>query len=753
MFRVDKHKNREIWRDCMIKGKVPFKKLNIVLGTTLLLMVSFSFYPASDTQWNVKENTPIRSEIVVVFQEDISDSNLQSFTEQFEDSIEVISHIGDYALLTVKETSNYTTILKQIQEDPKVQVAQENLAINTMGFSNDTYADSQWAIENPGYYNINLSDAGKYEKSGVKGIDMDVVEAWKAMKETSPKQEVVIAVIDTGVDYTHPDLAEHMWVNDGEIDGDKIDNDDNGFVDDIYGWDFYNYDATVCHFGEKDVNGRYRASKQDNDDHGTHVAGIIGAVANNKIGIAGVASNINVKIMSLKINGGPRGTGNISDAIEAIKYATMMGADICNLSWGTTQYTAVLKQIMKESDMLFVAAAGNTGNNNNDNPIYPASLKLDNLISVTFIDSSGELTNLSNYGSETVDLAAPGEDIFSTVVGSYISMSGSSMAAPQVSAVAAIMFANDDNLYPANIKEILLENIKLLPDLEGRMKYPGIPNAYLSVMSTDQLINDTKPPEMTFKTIYVGSEMLIPVQVVDQGSSELRVVKWYMGVKTLEDFGHGVKGNTMEDNEVQVSKEGMYTFYAADYAGNETIATYEVLGDMTAPKLTANYTVADNYKSRTVTIRAKDAQSGIKRVKYMSGIKSAKDFLPAGAGTEIQLESGKGTFTVKKDGTYTIFASDNRGNLTVSPIVIKTVKATEISFTRSEKTMKVGDRYSAQVMVKPIGSTDRITYESSKKSVATVSSSGRVEALAKGTTYITARTQSGFIVKCKITVG
>jgi hypothetical protein len=284
------------------------------------------------------------------------------------------------------------------------------------------------------------------------------------------------------------------------------------------------------------------------------------------------------------------------------------------------------------------------------------------------------------------------------------------------------------------------------------MKHAGIPSAYLSVMATDNLVNDIEPPEMTFKTIYMKSEMLIPVKVVDTGNSELRVVKWYMGEKTLEDFDRGMKGNTLEDNEVRVSKKGIYTFYAADYAGNETIKTYEVQGDTTSPKLTANYTVANNYKSRMVTIRATDNQSGVKRVKYMAGIKSAEDFLPAGAGVEIEIENGKGTFTVAKDGTYTIFASDNRGNLIVSPIVIKTVKATEITFERSEKTMQVGDRYSARALVKPIGTTDRITYESSNKSVATVSSSGRVEALVKGTTYITARTPSGLAVKCKITV-
>jgi subtilisin family serine protease len=115
--------------------------------------------------------------------------------------------------------------------------------------------------------------------------------------------------------------------------------------------------------------------------------------------------------MALKINGGAKGTGSLSSAIEAIKYATMMGADICNLSWGTPKLVDTLKQVMKESNMLFVAAAGNTGDNNDAKPIYPADLELDNLISVTFVNADGQLTDQSNYGPNSVDLAAPGEDI------------------------------------------------------------------------------------------------------------------------------------------------------------------------------------------------------------------------------------------------------------------------------------------------------------------------------------------------------
>lgn len=664
----------------------------------------------------------------------------------------IINHIGDYALLSVQNASQYHKVIDQLKDDEQVLEAQGNVAISTLSFSNDTYAGTQWAIENKGHY-LYINESGKQDKEAVENIDMDVVEAWDAFSDLGlAKREVVVAVIDTGVDYTHPELVDHMWVNKNEIDGDNIDNDNNGYIDDIYGWDFYNNDATVCHYEYSEKYKKNVASSEDNDDHGTHVAGIIAATANNKIGIAGVASKIDVKIMSLKINGRYDGTGNISSAIEAIKYATAMGADICNLSWGTSIYTEALEQVMRESDMLFVAAAGNDGSNNNIDPVYPASLPLDNVISVTFIDSDGELTRFSNYGDDSVDIAAPGEDIYSTIVGSYAPLSGSSMAAPQVSAVAAILYACNDHLYPVNVKQILMGTMKKLPDLDGRIINPGIPSAYKAIMAADNLAQDQKAPTMTFDTIYSKENMIVPVYVDDQGNSGVRVIKWSMGKKNLEYFERGMKGTTVKENQIKISKAGTYTFYAADYAGNEVVQTYKVLDDVTAPKLTLTYTVANNYKSRTITVRTSELQSGVKRIEYMAGIKSAKDFLPAEAGTVVQLEDGKGTFKVKKDGNYTIFATDNRGNLAVKYIVIRTVKATAVLLPIAQKTMLVGEQFTLRTTTKPMGTTDRLTFTSSDETVATVSSSGKITVLKVGKTKITVKTSSGLTQACTITV-
>ncbi|HWT73767.1 MAG TPA: S8 family serine peptidase [Mobilitalea sp.] len=651
-----------------------------------------------------------------------------------------------------KNNSKGTITISNLTAKPKVMAERTNGDINLLGFHNDPFFDTQWYIDNPGQYS-DLSEVMKSIKPSTEGVDMDVIDAWQTMAEANAADnEVIVAVIDTGVDYQHPDLADNMWINEGEIPGDNIDNDNNGYVDDVYGWDFYNNDNTVCHYKYNERYKKYMASPEDNDNHGTHVAGIIAAVADNNMGIAGVASNINIKIMPLKINGGENGDGDIASAIEAVKYATMMGADICNMSWGTQTYSAELEEVMRESDMLFVAAAGNTGADNDKKPMYPASFHLDNLISVTFINADGQMTDYSNYGATSVDLAAPGDDIYSTIVGSYESMSGSSMAAPQVTAVAAMLYAYNNHLYASNVKDIITSNIKKLHSLDKYMLYGGIPSAYNAVMAANNLTQDVQAPVMAFDTMFNKGEMTVKVHVEDAGASKIRVVKWIYGEKTVEDFQHGMNGTTVEDDKVDLSKAGTYTFYASDYAGNETARTYKVIEDTTAPKLSAAFTIAKDYNTRTITVNANDMQSGLKRVKYLAGVRKAEDFLPTDAGKEIVLRDGKGRFQVKRDGTYTIFAVDNRGNMMILPITIKTVKATDFKLNYNEKTVNVGEKITLRTIIKPVGCTDRITYTSSDDAIAMVSTTGKVTAMTEGKVYITATTASGLKSTCVITV-
>ncbi len=736
----------------MNNRKNKLKKLNKSMWLLLLIMGFTLASSGKNTDREKQDYINAGGEIVAIFEDKVTDQELKDLAAGYNGSVEVVNHIDDYALLSVKNSSDYYDVLDSLKANSKISEVQGNIDLSPLSFSNDTYADAQWAIDNPGSY-LYLSELGKMDVNSTPDIDMDVTQAWDNLQEMqAAKRQVVVAVVDTGVDYQHPDLANRMWENPDEIKDNGIDDDGNGYIDDYYGWDFYNNDSTVCHYKYSTKYNKYMALPEDNDDHGTHVAGIIGAAVNNGTGIAGIAGNVDVKIMALKINGGSKGTGSLSSAIEAIKYATMMGADICNLSWGTSQSVDALKQVIQESNMLFVAAAGNTGENNDVKPIYPADLNLDNLISVTFIDAEGELTNYSNYGPNSVDLAAPGEDIYSTTVGSYASLSGSSMAAPQVTGVAAIMYACSDHIYASNVKELLVKSVKPIESLQGRLKNAGIPSAYQALLSAKDLTRDNKPPIMSFSTLYEKGDMLVPVNASDEGPSGIRVLRWSLGMKEAEDFGHGVLGTPVEDNQVSISKAGTYTFYASDYAGNEAVQVYEVKEDTTPPKIKANFTVADNYKTRSISLRVSDYQSLVKRVEFMSGNRKASEFLPSDVGSVIDLIDGKATIRVKKDGTYTIFAIDYRGNMTVNHITVKTVKATKLKLAKTEKTLKPKQSYTLAWNMTPSNTTDTVTFTSSNKSVATVSEDGEITAKSPGKAKITVRTSSGLTAVCTIIV-
>ncbi len=254
-------------------------------------------------------------------------------------------------------------------------------------------------------------------------IDVNVAPAW----EISEGEGVTVAVIDSGIDITHQGLVNSIWTNSGEIAGNGIDDDGNGLVDDVNGWDFLN-DTNVVH----------NANNSDDELHGTHVSGIIAAQNINGGGTIGVAPLS--KVMPVKVF--ENGTAYTSDVIEAIQYAESMGAKVANCSWGMSQNNQALKDTMASSAMLFVCAAGNNGTNNDNNPVYPASYNLPNVISVASISSNGSLSSFSNYGVGTVQVAAPGQSIKSTIPNNfYGQQSGTSMSAAFVSGQAALILA------------------------------------------------------------------------------------------------------------------------------------------------------------------------------------------------------------------------------------------------------------------------------------------------------------------------
>ncbi|ROR31793.1 Ig-like protein group 2 [Mobilisporobacter senegalensis] len=383
---------------------------------------------------------------------------------------------------------------------------------------------------------------------------------------------IIVAVIDTGIDTLHPDLKNHIWINTNEIENDGIDNDINGYVDDINGWDFYNNDNTLCSYKYNNKTKEYVSNPNDCDNHGTHVAGII---VSNYVKLINISKlNSNIKIMSLKIQGGADGNGSIAAAISAIKYATANGAKICNMSLGGYTYSRILEKTIRESNMLFVTAAGNNGNDNDVNPVYPASFDLDNILSIAYTDKENKLERNSNYGKNSVDVVAPGTNILSTIVGgNYNQMNGSSIATPYITSIAALLYSYQNYTYPISVKNIItksLDNISLLKDY---VQYPGILNTTKIIGNLSQLKIDIVEPSIMYSYVYNGKKFMVNPIIIDKGGSEICLSKWLNGKKLISDFSRGTIGHTINSNLIILDKEGFYTLYSSDYSGNEKVLT------------------------------------------------------------------------------------------------------------------------------------------------------------------------------------
>jgi len=320
---------------------------------------------------------------------------------------------------------------------------------------NDPRFNDLWGMHNTG------------QTGGTVDADIDAPEAWDISTGSS---EITVAVIDTGVDYNHPDLAANMWVNSGEIPGNNIDDDDNGYVDDIYGYDFCNNDA----------------DPMDDHYHGTHCAGTIGAVGDNGEGVAGVCWNVRIMAMKFLSSGG---SGWSSDAIDCIEYSVQMGAKVLSNSWGGGPCLHSLKDAIDaagEAGVLFVAAAGNDNVNNDVKPHYPSSYGCENIIAVLSTDKNDNKSGFSCYGPNSVDLGAPGSSILSCEPGNtYDYHSGTSMATPHVAGACALVLSLNSWLDYPEVKDILLQTVDLT--LPGLCVSGGRFNLYEAMMQVPSL--------------------------------------------------------------------------------------------------------------------------------------------------------------------------------------------------------------------------------------------------------------------------
>jgi subtilisin family serine protease len=345
--------------------------------------------------------------------------------------IDTLPLVGAMVVKTGQEGIAADALIQRLESLPGIAYVEPVYVVRADATPNDTSYGDQWAWPR-----------------------ISAPAAWDKQTDGS---DIVVAVIDTGIDYRHPDLAANMWRNPAETPDNNVDDDGNGIVDDVFGANFFPSTATGDPF--------------DDNRHGTHVAGTIGAVTDNNLGVAGV--NWNAQIMAVKFLGGD-GSGSTAGAIRAIEYAIRMDADIMNNSWGGGGFSRALEDAIKlanDEGILFIAAAGNggsdgVGDNNDGQPHYPSNYDVPNVVSVMATDQNDNPAGFSNFGKTTVDLAAPGVSILSTTPGgNYAGFNGTSMATPHVAGAAALLAANDSTLTHLELKQRLMDSVDKVPAL------------------------------------------------------------------------------------------------------------------------------------------------------------------------------------------------------------------------------------------------------------------------------------------------
>ena len=379
----------------------------------------------------------------------------------FSDKTEPIIYVLD---LENPSRENVIDTIEKLKAMPNIEYAEPNYNVYELSEPNDTY-----------YQN------------GKQAV-LDLIGAKKLWDFDIDCSDVAVGVMDSGIQTNHEDLIDNIWVNTGEIVGDGIDNDGNGYIDDIYGWNCGDSNGDVSYVS----------------NHGVHVAGIVSAVTDNSKGVASVARN--AKIASIKIFNSS-GKSTLSYIIEGINYAKKNDINIINCSfggagWGSTSVSIVKSAIEAVPDIFFVIAAGNIATStpqpdNDQTAVYPSQLTkdLDNVISVANTTSSDELNEKSHYGAKSVDIAAPGTDIYSTIpTNSYKIMSGTSMSTPMVTSTVAVMRAVNPNISAKEIKETLCSSSDKLSALTGKVISGGRLNAYNAVKAIMPTATPTATP-------------------------------------------------------------------------------------------------------------------------------------------------------------------------------------------------------------------------------------------------------------------
>ncbi len=457
MTRVDFHGGkselmpRAGWAKLLLIGLV-------ISGVSVALAVG----PKDQSKRNPRlESVP--GEYVVQLKAPIGDMNIRSVSSLI--GAPVVDRVQDDIVVVRKShDGGPAAALKALSRNSAIARVEPNYIYRFNKVPNDPGFGQLWGLKN----------SGALDSAGMRGLGNVDVGAEKAWDITTGSKDVLVAVIDTGVDHTHPDLAPNIFVNQMEKNGlPGVDDDGNGYIDDIHGYDFVNGDG----------------DPMDDNGHGTHCAGTIGAAGDDGKGLVGV--NWNVTIMGIKFLAN-EGGGTLANAIKSINYAVTMGVDVMNNSWGGGGYSEILKETIRRAGragIVFVAAAGNDASDNDRRPSYPASYDVDNVVSVAAVDNRGDLAYFSNYGSKSVHVAAPGHNILSTVPGGTDTYSGTSMATPHVTGVVALMLAYNPRMAYDEVKHRLISTSKPLSALKGRVASAGVVDAFYA------LVNIKAPPD------------------------------------------------------------------------------------------------------------------------------------------------------------------------------------------------------------------------------------------------------------------
>ncbi len=390
-------------------------------------------------------------------------------------------------ILKAPTTEDAQDLLNALQEHPEIDWVEPALRTQlaevpaALSVSAEPEANVSPAPNDPLYEE-------QYYLSGSLGADLGILNAWSVLTTS----KVIVAVIDSGIDYNHEDLQENIWTNIGEIPDNGIDDDENGFVDDVHGYNFYD--------GHSDP--------MDLHMHGTHVAGIIGAIGNNARGVTGLLWD--TEIMALRFTD-ENGAGNTAKAIQAIHYAVNNGARVINMSWtiqATTDSEGSLAlsetiQAYASAGVIFVSASGNGdlngfGFNIDEDPVFPASIVSSNLISVGALSTNNELASYSNYGVHSVDIAAPGTSIMSTLPNDdYGRLTGTSAAAAFVSAAAAMILQEAPQLSGLQVKNLLMNEANAHSTLQAYVYTGGSLNITQALNGIGSNSSLTTPPAPT----------------------------------------------------------------------------------------------------------------------------------------------------------------------------------------------------------------------------------------------------------------